>query len=538
MSILPVRKLGQVGIITDLNPKDLPPNGFSSGNNVRFDEGKVKRAPVFRKVFNTAASNPAYVFTMTPSTGYDQIITVSEDGSLKSFSNNTEVDVTPTGFSPVVTSQPFTSCNLGGVTYVNRKSDVPYYMGSAGTRFAALPAWDSTWRCGSLRAYKDFLIALDVIKGATEYPTMVKWSDIVQSGSTPGSWDVADTTKSAGENILAQMTTPLVDGFSLRDSFILYSSNSVWVMDYTGTNDIFSFRPLFQDVGIINQNCAVEVDGKHYVFGLDDIYVHDGNTKQSLASNRVRSFIYRGLNVRKANLCFVAHNVKLAEIYFCYVSGDELVGFSGTTRCNRAAVYNYRNDVWSFMDLPSIAAMTRANVNTTLTFDQAAGLQYDLVGGSFFDQEDTFDKNLIAVGVQDTANGLTASRIYGVDLSEAGSMAYNIELETVRDAFVERVGFDLDEVGAELRGYKFMRAMYPQALSFGPAGSMMFRLGAADLPDQPTHYDPYKVFDPESSYKVDTRQSGHYPAYSMKHSSYYGFEFSGFDIDVVLTGKR
>ena len=55
---------------------------------------------------------------------------------------------------------------------------------------------------------------------------------------------------------------------------------------------------------------SVEVEGKHYVFGNQDIYVHDGTTKQSICDERTKNFIYQGLNTRKSNVCFVQHNTE------------------------------------------------------------------------------------------------------------------------------------------------------------------------------------------------------------------------------------
>ena len=90
---------------------------------------------------------------------------------------------------------------------------------------------------------------------------------------------------------------------------------------------MFTFRKLFSDDGVINQNCIVEAEGKHFVFGNSDIYVTDGNTKRSIADEKVRQFIYQGLNVKNSDRCFVQHNKILSEIYFCYQSGDSLVQF-------------------------------------------------------------------------------------------------------------------------------------------------------------------------------------------------------------------
>ena len=49
---------------------------------------------------------------------------------------------------------------------------------------------------------------------------------------------------------------------------------------------MFTFRKLFSDDGVINQNCIVVAEGKHFVFGNSDIYVTDGNTKRSIADEK------------------------------------------------------------------------------------------------------------------------------------------------------------------------------------------------------------------------------------------------------------
>ena len=46
MAILPVRELGSVGVITDVAPYNVPISSFTTAMNGRFDEGKVRRAPI------------------------------------------------------------------------------------------------------------------------------------------------------------------------------------------------------------------------------------------------------------------------------------------------------------------------------------------------------------------------------------------------------------------------------------------------------------------------------------------------------------
>ena len=168
-------------------------------------------------------------------------------------------------------------------------------------------------------------------------------------------------------------------------------------MEFVGGTFLFNFRKLFGDEGVINQNCVVEVENKHFVFGNTDLYVTDGVSRQSICDERVRQFVFTTLNKKNADRCFVQHNDALSEIYFCYQSGDSLVGFPDTARCNRAAVYNYKNNCWSFMDLPNVSAGAEANIDTVATYANATST-YAATGGSYYDQEDSFNRHTLMVG--------------------------------------------------------------------------------------------------------------------------------------------
>ena len=143
------------------------------------------------------------------------------------------------------------------------------------------------------------------------------------------------------------MNTPIVDGAVLGNDFYVYSSEDVSGWTFVGGQFIFNVRKAFSDAGLINANCVVEIEKKHFCFSRDDIYIHDGvTTKQSSVTSAPRISSTGGLNFNKADLCFVAHNETLNEVLFCYLSGDAHVEFPNAGRCNRAAVYNYREDVW------------------------------------------------------------------------------------------------------------------------------------------------------------------------------------------------
>ena len=202
--------------------------------------------------------------------------------------------------------------------------------------FADLPNWPSNHRANALRPFGDFLLALGMTEGTISFEQGA-FSNLVDANSVPDSWDETDTTKSAGFNDLVQMQTPIVDGLELGTNFVIYSSSEAILMEFVGGTFVFNFRKLFGDEGIINQNCVVEVDGKHFVFGNNDIYVTDGTTRRSISDERIRQFVYGGMNKKNSDRFFVQHNDALSEIYFCYQSGDSLVNFVDTARCNRGS---------------------------------------------------------------------------------------------------------------------------------------------------------------------------------------------------------
>ena len=89
MPILPVRDLGSAGVITDTAPYNIPINAFSTGINVRFDEGKVRRAPIFREVKASLGFTPRFAFGITPATGYDKVLMVLDDFAINEYAAGT-----------------------------------------------------------------------------------------------------------------------------------------------------------------------------------------------------------------------------------------------------------------------------------------------------------------------------------------------------------------------------------------------------------------------------------------------------------------
>tara|TARA_B110001452_G_C15211351_1_gene420151 strand:+ start:102 stop:1352 length:1251 start_codon:yes stop_codon:yes gene_type:complete len=416
-------------------------------------------------------------------------------------------------------------------------------MENGGSQFQELANFRSTdsdgntvlWRAESIRAYGDFLIALNLTEGGTSFPSRVRFSTPALANAVPTTWNENDTTASAGFNDLVQMKTGIVDGLTLGTKFIVYSKDQVWLMEFVGGTFIHNFRKLFSDCGVINQNCIAEVEGAHYVFDHNDIYIHDTNTRQSIVDSRVKSYIFGGLNTAKLNRCFVHHNPDLDEVMFCYVSGDDMAEFTNGDRCNRAAVFNYKSQTWSFVDLPNVSSSTHGTISSSITYQNSN--TYETIGGTYYSQEAGYDEHSLFVGEQSSADGITGSKLYGLDLSDAGSLSFGLDPEANKPPFLEREGIDLDGM-SPLSGYKVISKIFPQVATDNTDKKFVFTFGSTDLMGSNTDYSASTSFDGATDYKIDTRESGRYLSYKMTVTDDKDFDFLGFDLDVLTTGRR
>ena len=62
MTNLPIRGLGSVGVVTDIDPYSLPINAYTRAKNVRFNEAKVTRAPIYRSISGNLSVSPKFIY--------------------------------------------------------------------------------------------------------------------------------------------------------------------------------------------------------------------------------------------------------------------------------------------------------------------------------------------------------------------------------------------------------------------------------------------------------------------------------------------
>ena len=162
--LLPVRDVGSIGVVTDIRPASLPINAFTRAKNVRFDEGRVGRSPVFRAIKESLGFNPRFTYAIPAdaSGGFAAIVLVSDTFNIKQYANGTVSSLQGSISTTSVNASSMTGASLADIAYINRRDQVPVYMLNGGSSFATLPNWDSSWRAESVRAYGDFLLAVNL----------------------------------------------------------------------------------------------------------------------------------------------------------------------------------------------------------------------------------------------------------------------------------------------------------------------------------------------------------------------------------------
>lgn len=569
MPNLPLRQLGGVGVITDASPYDLPPNAFSAANNVIFSENRIQRAPVFKQLFNPIRSTLSYdsstgtfdanpnvynsaeggssnasrfVGSYTDPTAGETVFVADNDGTIRAYPGNVMSFQTPTS-GGVTNDNPWSHAQVAGLSFLARKGMQPYVRNiKTGSVYSLIAGdWPAGYTASVVRGFKGFCIMLGVNKSGVDYPTMVKWSNPIQYSSAIGSvvWDPTNTNYVAGESPIGDMKNPIRDGLALGEAFVIYSQNQLWLMEYRGDSSVFGFRRLPFEGGIVNTNCVVEVESKHFVFGDNDIYVHDGMTRESIADGRVRRRIFNTLDRNKQAACFVSHDSVSKLLHFCYATLQDEAAFAGTTFCNQAATYNYKNDTWTFMDLPNIVGGAEANASLVKDLFTDVTNSYTLYNTSYssFSGGGT-PKMSIMLGVYDQSKGLSDSCVYAIDLPTVGLVNLPANPETLKPAYVERVGVSLDTQGLPLRAYKTVQAAVPEAYFDDATGTFTFEFGSSDLPEQTPNYRSKAVFNPSTDYKIDMMVSGRYLAYKVSTSSISNFQLSGMDCEIKSLSKR
>ena len=610
MALIPVENLGQLGIIQDIPPYNLPPNAWSDGNNVRFLDNSVKKVAGYAAVLATVPFAPYFIqsylsaggtyywiaygaadiaiwngstwtdvtrqktmtlngavaasaATITVNTGaaltaldtsgtldvgndttedastnqYESLTYSARDTSTgvitlsgtTSYEHPSAAVVTPSGgtdtadddYAANEKKRKWTATNLNGIVVATNGFDTPQMWplsgGSPalGTPFKELNNWPSGNKCKVIRSFRTFLVGLNWER-TNEEPRLVKWSTEASYGQAPVTWSESDNTLDAGEYQLADTAGDIVDGLPLGDSFLIYKTDAIYVMNYVGTPYIFSFKLLSPTIGCLSKNSIAEYEGGHFFIGNSDFYICNGQQVTPLLPERLRRAVFDELNATDDQYlkCFVAADYVRNEMLACYPSGSSTV-------CDKAVIWNWKTNTFSLRDLPSTSHINSGivEITTGLTWATITG-SWNVGSGAWGSTNyDNVAEHLVFADVTNT-------KIYRDDEG-------NTEDGTNMTSYIQRSGYDMNDPSS----VKFVSAVYPQ-VSVSGDNSVDVYVGHQMSTEQGITWEGPTSFNPNTQTKVSCRVTGKYFGVKIESSGDFDWKLHGLAFEVQPRGKR
>ena len=231
------------------------------------------------------------------------------------------------------------------------------------------------WKCERIRAFNNRLFALNMRESnasgvTTHYPLRLRWSNFAEENKAPELWDdyaydravssdlaanIVGQTEAlengyAGYIDLADSNGSLLEVLPLKDYLFVYTEFETYIGSPTNnTYQPLMFKKLFNDSGILAPECVVEVEGGHFVVTQNDVILHNGASKKSIASNRVKNMLINEVCLVNPIATKVHLHQDKKEVWVLYVGpGEPKESFA----CTKAAVWNYEFDTWSFRTIP------------------------------------------------------------------------------------------------------------------------------------------------------------------------------------------
>lgn len=416
-------------------------------------------------------------------------------------------------------SRRWTATNLNGLVVATNGFDAPQMWPlSAGipsitTPFRELQNWPTGASCKSIRSFRTFLVGLNWSRDNQE-PRLVKWSTEAAYGSAPFTWDETDATLDAGEYELSDTPGDIIDGLPLGDSFLIYKEDSIYIMNYVGTPYIFSFKLLSPTVGALSKETIKEFDGGHFFIGNSDCYICNGQTVSPLLPDKVRRAMFEDLSGENYKKCFVAADYVRNEMLACFPR-------SGSTVVNKALIWNWKDNTFSFRDLPDTSYINNGIIDITggSTWDSSSEY-WDIGSGAWGERNyDNVKKNLVFCDVSNT-------KIFRDSFG-------NTKDGTNMTSFVERTGLDLNDP----QSVKFVSAVYPQIEVSGD-NSVNVYIGRQISTEQGITWEGPIQFNPNTQSKVSCRVSGKYFGIKVESTTDMDWKLHGVAFEVQQRGLR
>ena len=382
MALSPIENVGAGGIVSDVKPYQLEPNQWSSGNNVTFSNGQVSKINGYSEVMKDCPIEPWHLGTYQQldeagKLGIDGFIWIAfgmkkiyacwdedwynvtrqdEDGNDVDYTTRegTNWDVTQSGALLIATN----GADAPQILPLDDNNKVVI-----GVRMEDMSSWvdpetntpgETDLNCQTVEGFKNHIIATSIQRRtagesvAEDLSRLVKWSTQHGHYEQPKTWDVTNKNYDAGEYELLDTQGPIIDTLPMGELFMIYKSDSVYMMSFVGTPYMFSFKTLDPQVGVISKGATAEFPGGHFFVSFSDCYINNGQSVTPLLTGKVRDEMFNNINGDHYDRIFCVAELSSNEVWACYPSVN-------SDYVDTAMVWNFKENVFSFRSLPKVS---------------------------------------------------------------------------------------------------------------------------------------------------------------------------------------
>jgi len=493
MPVVDVDDLASIGQVNDIAPYMLPPEAWTLAENIRYEKNSPTVMAGWAQVFGTPGVAPHFALPVkTPSQTWWLYTSLTKgyvfDGvshtNITRQTASVDVDYTANG------TENWNGIVFGGVPILNNGVDVPQYWAnySTATKLAALPNWTSTLRAKTIRSFNSYLVAFNITDAGTIYPHLVQWSNPASPGTVPTSWAYGNPATEGGRKDLPDVNSgEILDAMQLGAVMFIYKERSIWKMTYIGGQYIFGWDTFLADVGILAPRCVCydPTGTRHVVVTQDDIIIHNGNTPNSILTDKQRVTLFNAINRDEIHTAFLFLNKAKDEVWFCYPE-------PGQTQPSRAMIWNAK------------AGRGAISYASGITFRNA--VLGDVEGAAeeiWSDGTDTWS--------EDTGPWSQIFRQKIILSSPANTKFYQLDSGSTRDGATFTATLQREDLGLigrkrdggpvnDFKNMKMVDSVWPK-LTGAP---IRVRVGFRDFIDGPLTWQDYTTFNPAIDMWVNT----------------------------------
>jgi len=270
----------------------------------------------------------------------------------------------------------------------------------------------------------------DIRGDGVQDPLLIRFS----SQENPVDW-FPTATNTAGDLRLGAGST-FVQAVETKREILVYTDKSLHSMRFIGPPFTFGITQIASNITIMSPSAAIATEDVVYWMGIDNFYVHAGQTAQLPCT--VKDEVFTNFNLEEKDKVVAGINSEFGEVWWFYPSAS-------SSENDKYVIWNYVEKVWYFGSLVRTAWLDRGIRN----FPIAASTPHLFNHESGFDDDTSAMTAFIETAPMDMGDGdkfVSLKRVIP-DLTFTGSVTGSSPNATFTVKARDFPGSDFDQTG-------------------------------------------------------------------------------------------